>query len=875
MRHHLPRRGAATTLQINLSFQMGSRQQHKTQAKHGNNTATQTSWQKRLLHIYGQQLVLLDATYRTCRYSVPLFFLCVRANEESIAAIREALQVFKDFNPNWHPSHFMVDFSTAEIAALEEEFQESKVLLCDFHREKAWVQWCRKRENGVADVQEPLLKLLRSVADSTTQEEYLTQQTTSPERIYNPTLNRKGRLRVELSSTWDPALPQPKGQYVQLNVAFSSCYRKYHSNIPTYLQDRPRGVVNHILPRLTEAQCYEPGNIITVGPGVFKVTNDTFLASEMENATKERSCWRPSSPEGLKHPTRSLAIAKDIADLPQKPLEDVIVDDAHPELAQMWEEAQDSFYRELLDKRLNQLPEDTQLQSNKTPAEQKAWLSTETLGPLVAVPEDARSSASPPPGKLPHGINPATKVPGLANQPGRENALQDPDFVNNLRSLVIDVVPSLSARNKPHSVVGYDSSDGSGKGQTGRLPAYINFSMTSIERLLQNDVTPLVVFDGPRTLPAKAEVAADRGRSWPNYRLEQGSSTIQAAFQRQGATAQSQVEAELVKGHLGDRCHVEKAVGNDHDNERYCSKDGNVVVRMGHPIRQGQRNDLTDATNFLQENDGDLSALAQEMPETFVCHHRGLEAYVSYARLQPTRDFLTRCFVFVGPPGCGKSRLVREYLPDDTTTYYKPEGGWFDGCMGQSVVLNDFHGDIPRPTFLNMVDRYPLRVPIKGGFVNFAARRVWITTNIFPNHWYTNDHDPAAIFRRITLFQLWDDAAQCFNELEYSNLAPGHPGPQPSPQPSQPGSAAQPARLSSPANSLASPACSLASPAQQPSPQPSQPGSAAQPARPAARCMDKGSTPSSLDTPPDRGASVSAAARIGVSTRDIMKAANW
>ncbi|KAI8487895.1 hypothetical protein Bbelb_343430 [Branchiostoma belcheri] len=71
------------------------------------------------------------------------------------------------------------------------------------------------------------------------------------------------------------------------------------------------------------------------------------------------------------------------------------------------------------------------------------------------------------------------------------------------------------------------------------------------------------------------------------------------------------------------------------------------------------------------------------MPETFVCHHRGLEAYVSYARLQPARDFLTRCFVFVGPPGCGKSRLVREYLPDDTTTYYKPEGGWFDGYMGQ------------------------------------------------------------------------------------------------------------------------------------------------------------------------------------------------
>ncbi|KAI8516534.1 hypothetical protein Bbelb_051150 [Branchiostoma belcheri] len=30
------------------------------------------------------------------------------------------------------------------------------------------------------------------------------------------------------------------------------------------------------------------------------------------------------------------------------------------------------------------------------------------------------------------------------------------------------------------------------------------------------------------------------------------------------------VRTPQVKGHLGDRCHVEKAVGNDHDNERYC-----------------------------------------------------------------------------------------------------------------------------------------------------------------------------------------------------------------------------------------------------------------------------------------------------------------
>lgn len=33
----------------------------------------QTTWQQRLMHLYGEQMCLLDATYRTCRYSIPLF----------------------------------------------------------------------------------------------------------------------------------------------------------------------------------------------------------------------------------------------------------------------------------------------------------------------------------------------------------------------------------------------------------------------------------------------------------------------------------------------------------------------------------------------------------------------------------------------------------------------------------------------------------------------------------------------------------------------------------------------------------------------------------------------------------------------------------
>ena len=94
----------------------------------------QSKDQKRLLRRYGNQMSLLDATYRTTRYALPLFFLCVRTNvcyevvaafvtqNEDASSIAEALEVIQQRNPDWSPKLFMVDFDKAEITALEEVF---------------------------------------------------------------------------------------------------------------------------------------------------------------------------------------------------------------------------------------------------------------------------------------------------------------------------------------------------------------------------------------------------------------------------------------------------------------------------------------------------------------------------------------------------------------------------------------------------------------------------------------------------------------------------------------------------------------------------------------------------------------------------------
>ena len=92
----------------------------------------QTTWQRRLLSKYGNDICFMDATYKTTRYALPLFFLAVKTNvdyqvvasfvlqNESTDSIKEALQVIKDWNPDWQPSFFMSDFR--EIHAVEETF---------------------------------------------------------------------------------------------------------------------------------------------------------------------------------------------------------------------------------------------------------------------------------------------------------------------------------------------------------------------------------------------------------------------------------------------------------------------------------------------------------------------------------------------------------------------------------------------------------------------------------------------------------------------------------------------------------------------------------------------------------------------------------
>ena len=104
----------------------------------------QSSQQKRLLQKYGNHICLLDATYKTSRYAIPLFFLVVKTNvdyqivgsfaiqDETTVAITEALNVLKGWNTSWKPKCFMVDNCEEEIVSIESIFP-GETLFIIFH----------------------------------------------------------------------------------------------------------------------------------------------------------------------------------------------------------------------------------------------------------------------------------------------------------------------------------------------------------------------------------------------------------------------------------------------------------------------------------------------------------------------------------------------------------------------------------------------------------------------------------------------------------------------------------------------------------------------------------------------------------------------
>lgn len=195
-------------------------------------------------------------------------------------------------------------------------------------------------------------------------------------------------------------------------------------------------------------------------------------------------------------------------------------------------------------------------------------------------------------------------------------------------------------------------------------------------------------------------------------------------------------------GYDVERVHLEPARGTAEQNKTYCTKEPRVAGpwESGVPIKQGQRTDLNEIANSII-NKG-LAATIEEMPAAYIQYGSGMRLLNQTVSRKRARDRLFRdvkVILVIGQAGCGKTRFVFDKEGPDLYDQ-EPGSTWFDGYDDQeAVLLDDFGGSSSGwrlDYLLRFLDRYRLRLPVKGSFTYLNAKRVYVTTNVHPFNWY-------------------------------------------------------------------------------------------------------------------------------------------
>ncbi len=217
----------------------------------------------------------------------------------------------------------------------------------------------------------------------------------------------------------------------------------------------------------------------------------------------------------------------------------------------------------------------------------------------------------------------------------------------------------------------------------------------------------------------------------------------------------------------GITVHIEPRRGTQEQAIAYCKKvDTRIpdteIFEEGTPRVQGKRIDLEGFKDAVKGGAKQRDLLDD--------HFGILARYPRFYNtinqcFRPERSEKPEVILLIGPTGTGKTRTVMDEFGASEDFWRQPINNktiWFDGYDGQSVVLfDDFAGKrshIDLYTLLQMLDRYTISVPTKGGHTWWMPSKVFITTNILPKHWFgweNRAEQYVALARRFTKVVLY------------------------------------------------------------------------------------------------------------------------
>lgn len=211
---------------------------------------------------------------------------------------------------------------------------------------------------------------------------------------------------------------------------------------------------------------------------------------------------------------------------------------------------------------------------------------------------------------------------------------------------------------------------------------------------------------------------------------ESGRPHLQGYIEFNRVTERSVVKNKVQCQHV----HLEPRYSTQENAIEYCKKDGDWV-EFGIAKQQGKRNDLVQLANAVNEGKT-LKEIAEEHPEDWIKFHKGITSLRAMLTQPRNLENDPMVIVRVGPTGTGKTRIAHEDYPD--AYVWGPENlKWWNGYDGQTtIIMDEFRGQIPFGILQRLMQRYPMQVEYKGGYVDIVADTFIITSPIHPSQWY-------------------------------------------------------------------------------------------------------------------------------------------
>lgn len=247
---------------------------------------------------------------------------------------------------------------------------------------------------------------------------------------------------------------------------------------------------------------------------------------------------------------------------------------------------------------------------------------------------------------------------------------------------------------------------------------------------------------------------------------------------------------------LDNTTHVELRRQTREQARNYCMKEKSRIAgdpdlvgphEWGEFTQQGQRNDIAVVKEKIAQG-ATMGLLLEEHAQTVVRYPSGVKLLKQeHNTRQGNTERSKYVRVFWGGSGTGKTRLamdeanrivkgVREniFILDAGCSGRSNDGQlWFDGIeMGNNkvIIIDDYASWMSLAFLLRLLDRYPVRLALKGSTTWGTHRYVFITSNFPPSEWTDLGRDidkrqKGALMRRLhQIIEFKDDGGRIIHK---------------------------------------------------------------------------------------------------------------